>query len=417
MGSDYGTAVGALVSGLGQPDSGADAIPLPALGSPLSYYTSLIRARRSGDTTALRSVQHQLREERVALASWWLARMVATTNPLAEKLTFLLHGHFPTGISKVRIPAYMLGQNQLFRTQGPGRFDDLTQAVATDPAMLIWLDAASDKASNPNENFARELMERFTMGIGTYHESDVREAAYCFTGWRLDRRTGAFTIDQANHSPVMQHVLGTPVNTGTQVIDLVTHSSASAHYVPAAMWSHLAYPVSPSDPVVVDLASAYAEDLDMSNLLRSIFEHPQFISTEATAGLVKQPTEYVVGALRALGVPPSSVAANGSELQFTMAGLGQVLFDPPSVGGWSQNAYWLSTAAALARWTFAKQIVSKVDLSTVEDTTPASRPEAVGALLSVPKWSSTTAAALKTASDNPAMVTTLALVSPEYVVN
>jgi uncharacterized protein (DUF1800 family) len=289
--------------------------------------------------------------------------------------------------------------------------------VATDPAMLIWLDAASDKATDPNENFARELMERFTMGIGTYHESDVREAAYCFTGWRLDRRSGAFTIDQADHSPVIQHVLDTPVNTGTEVIDLFTHTSASAHYVPAAMWSHLAYPVQPSDPVVADLAIAYAEDLDMTNLLRAIFVHPQFLATGATAGLVKQPAEYVVGALRALGVSPSTVAENGSEIQLTMAGLGQVLFDPPSVGGWAQNAYWLSTAAALARWTFAERIVSLVDLSKVEDATPVSRPEVVGSLLSVPNWSSNTAATLKKASDDPAMVTTLALVSPEYVVN
>ncbi len=214
-----------------------------------------------------------------------------------------------------------------------------------------------------------------------------------------------------------RHVLGTPINTGAQLIELVTHSPASARYVPAAMWSHLAYPVATSDPVVTDLAPAYAEDLNLTNLLRAIFEHPQFVSEAAMTGLVKQPTEYVVGALRALAVSPSAVFENGSQIQLTMAGLGQVLFDPPSVGGWPQNGYWLSTAAALARWAFAKRIVPLADLSTVEDATPSSRTEAVGSLLSVPSWTSTTAAALKGAAGDPTMMTTLALVSPEYVVN
>lgn len=361
----YGATVDQMIAGLVQPDSGANIVPPPVLGSPASYYFALRQAHRTGDTATTKSVQRQLRTEHEALTNWWLATMVATSNPLREKLTLLLHGHFPTAISKVRFPSFMFGQNQLFRAQGPGNFDTLTQAVATDPAMLIWLDAASNKAADPNENFARELMERFTMGIGTYREADVRAAAYCFTGWRLDIATGAFTIDERNHSPVIQQVLGTSVNTGEQVIDLVTHSPASARYVPAAFWSHLAYPVAPSDPVVTDLSVGYASDLDMTNLLRAIFEHPQFVSPTAMTGLIKQPCEYVVGALRALRVPASDVVASNMAIQATMAAMGQVLFDPPSVGGWSQNAYWLSTAAALARWRFAQVVVAKADLSAV----------------------------------------------------
>ena len=413
----YSATVEQLVGGLGQPDDGADAITPPAFGAPLAYYTSLRQARRSGDTAATKSIERQLRAEFGTLTDWWLARMVATTNPLREKLTFLLHGHFPTAISKVRIPSFMYGQNQIFRSQGAGAFDALTLAVATDPAMLIWLDAGSDKAADPNENFARELMERFTMGIGTYHEADVRAAAYAFTGWRVDLATAGFTIDERNHSPVVQHVLGTPVNTGQQVIDLVTHSAASARYVPAAFWSHLAYPVSPSDPVVTDLSGAYAADLNVTNLLRAIFLHPLFTSSTATTGLVKQPVEYVVGSLRALGVPGSEVSVAGRKLVGTLVAMGQVLFDPPSVGGWSQNSYWLSTAAALARWTFAHDLAAKADLSPVADASPASRIDAVGALLSVPQWSPATASALTKASGDPALITTLALVSPEYVTN
>ncbi len=251
----------------------------------------------------------QLRAQFVELTTWWLGRMLATSNPLKEKLTFLLHGHFPTAISKVRFPVYMYDQNQLFRSQGSGDFAVLTQAVAQDPAMLIWLDANSNKASNPNENFARELMERFTMGIGTYTQTDVRAASYCFTGWRLDPRTGAFDIAVRQHSTAPQTFLGVSgVNTGQQVIDLVTHSDASIHFVPSRFWSYLAYPVTPSDPVVADLAPGYAADRNLGNLLTAIFQHPRFTQAASLQGLVKQPTEYVVGTLRALGVTPTELA-------------------------------------------------------------------------------------------------------------
>ena len=156
----YSATVQSLVDGLGAPDPGADTIAAPTLSPPVP--------RRERKTLG-EAERKQLHEEFGVLTAWWLARMIATTNPLKEKLPFLLHGHFPTAISKVHFPIFMYGQNQLFRAQGRGDFGTLTQAVATDPAMLIWLDADSNKASNPNENFARELMERFTMGVGTYH--------------------------------------------------------------------------------------------------------------------------------------------------------------------------------------------------------------------------------------------------------
>ena len=311
----------------------------------------------------------------------------------------------------------MYGQNQLFRTLGPGPFDQLTQAVSADPAMLIWLDAASDKAADPNENFARELMERFTMGIGTYHEADVRAAAYCFTGWRLDLATDSLTIDQRQHSPVVQQVLGQPVNTGQQLIQLVTHSAASARYVPAAIWSHLVYPVSPSDPVVSDLASVYGDDLNVSSLLQAIFQHPDFASPAAQSGLVKQPTEYAVGALRAFGITGQQVMVHGTRLQASLAAMGQILFDPPSVGGWPQNQYWLSTAAALTRWHFAEGLTGQVDLSPIADAAPAARPEALAEVLSVPSWSNPTAAALSRAGGDPRRLAVLALTAPEYLTN
>jgi uncharacterized protein (DUF1800 family) len=409
----YSQTIDGLVAGLGQPDPGADAVAVPALTPAPSDIAALRQ-----NPTARRAFFRSLLPERAALTTWWLSRMTATTNPLQEKLTFLLHGHFPTAISTVRYPIYMHGQNQLFRTMGGGDFDALTQAVAADPAMLIWLDAASDKASDPNENFARELMERFTMGIGTYSELDVRAAAFCFSGWRVNPISHQLFVNPRQHSTTPQTVLGTPgITSGQQVIDIVTHTPASARYVPAAFWSHLAYPVATDDPVVSDLAPAYGQDRNIANLLRAIFEHPAFTSSQATGGLVKQPTEYVVGALRAFAVTPAAVASSQELLTSTLAGLGQVLFDPPSVGGWSQNEYWLSTAAALSRWAFASSLARSVDISPVTDAPAASRADAVAEVLSIPGWSKATASALSRSASNPETLVTLALVSPEFVSN
>ncbi len=409
----FDATVTKLVGGLGAPDAGADAVPEPTLSPPLSLFR-----RRSLDAAARRALEAQLRQEYVALGAWWLGRMVATTNPLKEKLTLVLHGHFPTAISKVRYAAFMYGQNQIFRNQGAGDFAALTLDVAQDPAMLIWLDANSNKASDPNENFARELMERFTMGIGTYTQADVRAASYCFTGWRVDPATGRFDVATALHSTAPQTFLGTTgVTSGQQVVDIVTRTEVSSRFVPARLWSALAYPVGPRDPVVADLAPGYAADHNVGRLLAAIFRHPQFTQAKAVQGLVKQPIEYVAGTLRAFGVTPAQVREAAPELVGTFSGLGQVPFNPPSVGGWPQNGYWLSASAALARWQFAHAVARRVDISPVTDTARRDRLDTLAALLGVARWSPTTAAALRRAVADPPTLVTLALVSPEYVSN
>jgi uncharacterized protein (DUF1800 family) len=409
----YSATVSSLLAGLTQPDPGGDAVAPPTFTPPPAPLAQL-----RTNLTARRAYFEQLRQESRQLVVWWLARMVGTTTPAHEKLAFLLHGHFPTAVSKVRYPQFMYRQNQLFRTMGSGDFAALTQAVAIDPAMLIWLDAATDLASDPNENFARELMERFTMGIGAYTEADVRAAAYCFTGWQLDLRTGQFSISALDHSNAPQTFLGHPgINSGQQVIDIATSTAASSHYVPSAFWSHLAAPVTPTSSVAKDLAPAYAAGRNVTALLQAIVEHPDFATTSTLDGLVKQPVEYVVGALRALGVTAAAVEQLPGGLLPVLAGLGQIPFDPPSVGGWDQNGYWLSTAAALVRWQFARSLARRADISLVADAPKASRVDAAAQLLSVPTWSSATAAGLARAACDPPELVTLALVSPEYVRN
>ena len=161
------------------------------------YSTTPVPA--SQRTLATQQAQGKLRAQaKVAIQEWWVNRMLTTSRPLQEKMTLFWHGHFATGIGKAPAP-YMLQQNQLFRSMALGNFNALLKAVNRDPAMLLWLDGAKNRAGKPNENFSRELMELFTIGVGNYTEQDVREGARALTGWVIRRFPYAGAI---GNSPV-----------------------------------------------------------------------------------------------------------------------------------------------------------------------------------------------------------------------
>ncbi len=282
-------AVDKLLAGLTEPDSAGDALKLPQL-------TPLAQSNIPG-------FNYNDYDEFMALSTWWIDRMIVTDTPLREKLVLLMHEQFPTSYAKVGYADLMYNQNRIFRTLGAGPFDVLTQAVAKDPAMLIWLDTGTDLKGHPNENFARELMERFTMGIGNYSEKDVRAAARAFTGWSLDYFTGEFFFNIYDHDNGEKRYLGhTGRFQGEDIINIATHTTASSRWVVSRFWSWLAYPVTPHDPVVLELAPTYKKDLNMANLLEAILRHPRFVSTQAQRGLIKCPIEYLVGTLRLLGL-------------------------------------------------------------------------------------------------------------------
>jgi len=436
----YPAAVEGLLAGTGTaPDGPGDALAVPVFAP---YVRSTAGRGTPAALAAARARNAQLRTELAALQSWWLDRMIVTATPLREKLTLLWHGHFATGVSKVRDAGLMYKQNQLFRTAGAGSFETLTQAVAKDGAMMLWLDTDTDKAAHPNENFARELMELFTLGIGNYTQADVTAAARSFTGWTFDRVTGQFRLQARQHDTGSKTFLGRTGDLGGEdVISIIVGQPASARFVAAGLWSHLAYPVTPSDPVVTDLVAAYGSGFDLTAQLRAIFLHPAFRSPTTRAGLVKQPIEYLVGAARSLGldsrlqpagtagstpagIAPATSAGSaagaphaGPTLATLATSLAQTPFDPPNVGGWPQNAYWLNSATALARLRVATQLARRADLSAVADAPVAQRPGVVAGLLGIDGWGPTTLGALAQAAPGPEALVTLALTAPEYVLN
>jgi len=385
--------------------------PDPADASPPPTFTAAPRLGARNLTLSQRqAIARQRAVEFRNLQQWWLARMSTTAHPLREKLTWFWHTHFATSEDKVQWPALMYRQNQLFRTMGNGDFEPLTQAVAKDPAMMIWLDTATDKAAHPNENFARECMELFTLGIGNYTEADVRDAARAFTGWTIDPTTLSWALRERQHDEGQKTVLGQTGDWGGEdVIHILVNSPASHAWIVASVWSHFAYPVSTTDPVVKDLVPGYAQDRNITNLMRAVVLHPQFTSEQARTGLVKQPIEWTVGALRAVGLP----TGQGRDIA-ALTAQGQVPLVPPNVGGWPQNDYWLTTASSMARLQTASVAAGLADLSTISGVSVSQRVDAVAHLLSV-EWSPATAKALAGVAADPKALVALALVAPETV--
>lgn len=203
--------------------------------------------------------------------------------------------------------------------------------------------------------------------------------------------------------------------TGEQAIEIVTKETASAHWVVSRFWSWLAFPVGPNHPVVANLAPLYAKNRHVGSLLESILKHPEFVSTQSTTGLVKQPVEYTVGTLRALQLTTASFPSG--YVMNLLIKLGQQLFNPPTVGGWGANGFWLSTAASLTQLDFAQTAASLGNLSRIEDEAPRARIDALANMLGIEKWTKHTTTVLHAAKDNPVMLTSLGLVAPEYVMN
>ncbi len=402
----YAGCVDQLIEGLTAPLTGVVANP-PAL--------QRLNAQNQSNTANNNGAEYN------NLVNWWINSMIAVTpqTALREKLPLLLHNQFPTSLTGVGWVSMMYDQNQLFRTAGPGRFDDLVHAVAKQPAMLLWLNAGQDVKNNPNQNFARELMERFCMGVTSgYTQSDVEAGARAFTGWNLNNNTGQFEYVVGNADRVTEDTFLGQVGIfdGDQVIDIVTQNPHCAPFVISRLFTWLAYPVTPTDPVVADLAPAFAANMSMSDLLQSIFNHPAFVSPQALNGLVKQPAEWLVGAMRQLGLTTASFA--NPNFPYWTGSLGQQLFEPPNVGGWAYNLYWLSTSTALIRILIASALASASTLggtlSNIAST--AQRAALMAQTLNVSAWSTSTMNAFN-ADTNWQHQLTLALVAPEYVVN
>lgn len=297
------------------------------------------------------------------IAAWWLYRMTYGVDPLGEKLTLVWHNHFATALHGVYRRHLMVKQNELLRKHARGNFGDLLRAIEADPAMLIWLDGGSNQKNHPNENFARELLELFTLGIGRYTEQDVREAARGLTGWRRGRdtilnETYEFTYEENLADRGDKTFLGQrgPWRTD-DILRIILAQPAAAEHICRRLYRALVSEVGePADELIQRLAAELrASSYSIEHVVGIILRSRHFFSPEVYRQRVKSPVEFCVATIRQL-----SPARSANLLKLAAANCqqqGQSLFDPPSVQGWDGGIAWLSSATTLARMNWVVELL------------------------------------------------------------
>lgn len=280
---------------------------------------------------------------------WWAQRMLASPRPFEEKMALFWHGHFATTEEKVRDYRKMQRQLQLFQQQGRGNFRRLLVSVAQDPAMLAFLDAGVNVKGAPNENFAREIMELFSMGVGNYSEQDIREAARAFTGWRYDDLS--FRVDRQLHDDGEKTVLGRRGRfDGTDVIDLILAQPVTAEYVAAKLYAFFVR-ADPEPALRKQLGDMLRSgNYEIAPFMESLLLSRDFYAEPAVATHIKSPVELVVSTYRKLGLHELPGAPDFNE---TTAALGQRLLYPPTVAGWAGGRSWITPGLLLQRGNFA----------------------------------------------------------------
>lgn len=319
---------------------------------------------------------------------WWMTRLITTRRPLQEKMTLFWHDHFATSAAKVAGPPLMQGQNQLLRENATGKFQNLLLTVSKDPAMLFWLDNQYNVKGKPNENFAREIMELFTLGIGHYSEKDIQEAARAFTGWTIGRagvrprqqnqpvndqnlRRGAeFAFRPLLHDDGMKEILGNKgAFSGEDVCGILAGNPQTGKYITTKIWQWFVYP-NPENSLIDKFTSKFRDSgLDIKVLLRAIMESPEFYSDKAERAIFKNPVDFVIPTMRQLGVGENlAPQVNGQEsvprarlvpsvaAQQTTKAMGMELLFPPDVDGWISGPEWISTATMVERIQWADRL-------------------------------------------------------------
>ncbi len=322
-----------------------------------------------------------------AAAAQWVFRMVNTDAVLREKMCLFWHRIFATAATKLIQARMVTNQVSMFREYGMGSFKDLLVQLSRDPAMLMWLDNQDNHADSINENYGREILELFSMGVGNYTEDDIKECARAFTGWRVVnpdymsikmRNNTArpygyiawqFEYDDEDHDHEDKRFLGEVGDfNGEDVVDIICRQPATARFIarhmyhffiadelPVPQWPHF----EPLDPEAIDvMAQAYFDSgYDISAMLRAMFNSDAFKAESARFARIKSPAEMVVGTLRLAGpidLPSTDTYAAGG----ACAAMGQGLLNPPSVEGWQGGSEWINTGAYVQRVNFASRVLN-----------------------------------------------------------
>jgi uncharacterized protein (DUF1800 family) len=299
---------------------------------------------------AFRMFQQENRQRSIEAQGWWFRRIVQTKAPLQEKMTIFWHDHFATSIQKVKEPYLMLEQNELFREYSLGSYHELTRKIVVNPAMMIYLDLQRSQKSMPNENFAREVMELFTLGEGNYTEDDIREAARAFTGYSVDRLKGRASHRAREWDDSEKTIFGKRGKfDGEGVVDVIFEQPAVAGFMVRKLWDYFVYE-NPSQAAMDALAPVLRKSgYQITPVLRAIFLSEEFYSETAIRAQIKSPIQFIVQMIKQMQVER---IPDGFPI-LAQQQLGQTLFMPPNVAGWDWGQAWINTNTLLARYNLA----------------------------------------------------------------
>lgn len=288
------------------------------------------------------------RQEGGLLTNWWLEQLHKTRFPLWERMTLFWHNHFTSSLDKVLWPHWMLKQHQLLRTHALGNFAELLHAIAKDPAMLTYLDGSKNIATSPNENFARELLELFTLGAGHYTEQDIINVARAFSGWNLDAVAGEFLFQATHHDATQKQFLGRRGNfDGADIINIILEEPRTAEHIAEKFWKEFISHEQANPTLIKEWAAAFRDSgYEIKALLLKIITSPVFWEATQRGSLIKSPVDFTIGLLRELQIP----FAEYSALKIANQQLGQDVFNPPDVKGWRGGHDWISNTRLIRRY-------------------------------------------------------------------
>jgi uncharacterized protein (DUF1800 family) len=288
------------------------------------------------------------------LSDWWVMRMLRSKCTLLEKTTFFWHGHFATSAAKVTFPNAMVLQNRLLRKHALGKFESLVKGISRDVAMLIYLDCTQNRKTRPNENYARELMELFCLGLDKYTEADIKEVARCFTGWEVRRRE--FNFNQYQHDDGNKSFLGQAgTYDGDDAIDIILSQPSCARFI---AWKLIRYfmvdEIEADSAMVTPLANHLRKhDFDIASSIRLILDSQWFYSEDVIGHKIKSPVEMALGVMNCL-----ETSDNINEINNDLAEIGQLPFYPPNVKGWDGGRKWINASSLLGRANLVRRIAN-----------------------------------------------------------
>ena len=319
----------------------------------------------------LMKAQNANRQTLMRVGDWWLNRMSKAAYPLQEKLTLFWHGHFTTSARDERLSRMMWIQNETLRKHAAGNFGKFVKAISRDPAMLDYLNNQQNRKGRPNENYARELMELFTLGIGNYTEADIKDAARAFTGWG---HSGAeFIFRKFDHDYNGKTFMGKTGNfNGDDIIDIILQQPICPKYIASRIWNFFVSETENPAAIASMAEVLKANNYELKPVLKLMFSSKAFYSNDVIGSQIKSPIQLMVGTVRLLNVdmPPSRILLQPGG---PMMQMGQAPFLPPNVKGWPGGRAWINTSTLFMRYNAMIRLAGEMKNSAITSSDPADK--------------------------------------------